>query len=53
MELGKACGRVGRRIEGLEEDRDSTRRATESTNLDPWKLPDTEGLDLGNYVAHM
>jgi hypothetical protein len=29
-------------IEGPEEDRDSTRRPTESTNLDLWGLPETE-----------
>ena len=33
--------RVGRMIEGLEEDRDSTGRPTQSTNLNPWGLPET------------
>ena len=42
MELRESCGRVGRRIEGPKEDRDSTGRPTESTNLDPWGLPETE-----------
>jgi hypothetical protein len=30
----ESCGGVGGMIEGPEEDRDSTRRPTESTNLD-------------------
>ena len=42
MELGKSWGRVGGKTEGHEEDRDSTGRPTESTNLDPWGLPETE-----------
>jgi hypothetical protein len=35
MELRHFCGRVGGRIAGPEEDRDSTGKPTESTNLDP------------------
>ena len=42
MELGEFYRRVGRKIEGPEEDRDSTGRPTELTNLDPWGLPETE-----------
>jgi hypothetical protein len=42
MELGESCERVGRKIEEPKEDRDSTRRPTEATNLDPWGLPETE-----------
>ena len=44
MELLESCGRVGGRIEEPEEDRDSTGRPTESTNLDLWGLPETEPL---------
>ena len=33
---------VGRRIEGPEEDRDSTERPTESTNQDLWGFSETE-----------
>ena len=40
MELWESCRRVGRKIEGLE-DRDSTRRPTQSTNLKLWWLPET------------
>ena len=54
MELGSLVKDLGRRIEGPEEDRDSTKRPTESTNLDTWGLPETEtqpkseqGPDLG------
>ena len=42
MELREAYGRVKRRIEGPKEYRDSTGRPTESTNLDPWGLLETE-----------
>jgi hypothetical protein len=34
MDFGESCERVGGRIEKLEEDRDSTRRLAESSNLD-------------------
>lgn len=34
--------RVGGRIEGPEEVRDSIGRPTELTNLDSWRLPETE-----------
>lgn len=39
---GKPRGRVGGRTEVPGMHRDSIRRLTESTNLDPWGLPDTE-----------
>ena len=39
---GGVCGRVGGRTEGPEEDRASKGRPPESTNLDPWGLPETE-----------
>ena len=40
--LGKSYGRLGRRIEGPKEDKDSTERPTESTNLVLRGLPETE-----------
>jgi hypothetical protein len=40
MELRESFRRVGKRIEGPE-DEDSTGRQTESTNLDPWRPPET------------
>lgn len=42
MEIGNCYGRVGRKIEGPEEDRYSTERPTDSTNLDHWVLSETE-----------
>ena len=36
MELGDSYVRTGDRIVGPKGDRNSTRRPTESTNLDPW-----------------
>ena len=51
MELGESCGRVERRIEGPKEDRDSTERPTESTNLGPWKLPKTESQTKEKTLA--
>jgi hypothetical protein len=36
MELGDSYGRIGGKIAGSKGDRNSTRRPTESTNLDPW-----------------
>ena len=42
MELGESHRRVGKKIEGPEEDRDFIGKPTESTNLDPWGLPETE-----------
>jgi hypothetical protein len=42
MKLWESYRRFGRRTERSEEDRDSTERPTESTNLDPWGLPETE-----------
>jgi hypothetical protein len=35
-------GRVGRMIEGPEEDRNPTGRPTLSSNLDPWGFSETE-----------
>jgi hypothetical protein len=35
---------VRRKIEGLKKGRDTTQRSTESTNLDPWVLPETGPL---------
>jgi hypothetical protein len=35
---GESCGRIGGRIEKA----NSTGRPIESTNLDPWGLPETE-----------
>lgn len=42
MEVRESCGRVEGRVEGPRGDRDSTKRPTESTNLDLWGLPKTE-----------
>jgi hypothetical protein len=42
MKLEELCGRVGGRIERTKEDRDFIARPTNSTNLDPWLLPETE-----------
>jgi hypothetical protein len=36
MELRESYRRVGRKIEGLKEDRESTGRSTKSNNLDPF-----------------
>jgi hypothetical protein len=58
MELGDSYGRIGRRVAGPKGDRNSTGRPTESTNLDPWGLSESEPpnkehrLDLG-LPAHM
>jgi hypothetical protein len=61
MKLGESHRKVGRKLEGPEEDRDSTGRPTESTNLKPWWLPETESptkkqakLNLGLciYIAN-
>lgn len=41
-EVGKSCPSVEGRNEGPEEDRDSKGRPTESTNLDPRGLPESE-----------
>jgi hypothetical protein len=41
MEIVEFYGRDGWRIEGSEQDRDYTRKLTESTNLDPSVLPET------------
>ena len=41
-ELEESCGREGKRIEGTREVKDTTGKPTESTNLDPWELPETE-----------
>ena len=37
-----SCVRVGGKTEGPEEDRVFTGKLTESTNLNPWGLPETE-----------
>jgi len=42
LDKASSGSEVGRRIEGPAEERDFTRRPTESTNLDPWGLPETE-----------
>ena len=42
MELSKSGRRVGRRIAGIEEDRNFTVKPIESNNLDPWGLTKTE-----------
>ena len=42
MELGNSYGRIEERTVGPERDRNSTGRPTESTNLDPWRLSETE-----------
>ena len=41
-ELKESCGRVGDRIERAGEVKDITRRPTESSNLSPWGLTETE-----------
>lgn len=42
MELWESCGRLGGTLKGTDEERDSTGRPTESTNLDSEGLPETE-----------
>ena len=42
VELREFCTRVGDRIEGAGGVKDPTRTPTESTNLDPWGLTETE-----------
>jgi hypothetical protein len=42
IELVEFHGRVGGRIVGLKEDRDSTGRTIESTNLNLWQLSESE-----------
>ena len=42
MELEESCGKVGGRIGRIGRNRESTRRPTESTILDPWGLQETE-----------
>jgi hypothetical protein len=42
MKFWKSYRRVGRKIKGPEKDRDSMGIPTESTNLDPWGLTETE-----------
>jgi hypothetical protein len=41
-ELGESCERVGDRTEGTGGVKNTTRRCTESTNLCPWQLTETE-----------
>lgn len=43
-ELVESCRRVGDRIEQAGEVKDTTRKHTVSTNLDPWQLTETEPL---------
>jgi hypothetical protein len=59
VELGYSYGRIGGRIAGPKGDKNSTRRPTESTNLDPWgsqrlnqQPKNIHGLDLG-LPTHM
>ena len=42
MKLWESYRRLGIRIDGAEKDRESIRRSTESINLDPWGLPESE-----------
>ena len=42
MELRDSYGRIGGRIAGPKEDRHSTGRPTESTDLDSWSLQESE-----------
>jgi hypothetical protein len=42
MSSGNLVEELEVRIEGPKEDSDSTGRPTESTNLDPWGLSETE-----------
>ena len=42
MELRESFRRVGRKIDGPKEDKDSIGRPTISSNLDPWELPETQ-----------
>ena len=44
MGLRSLVEELGKILRDLKGDRVSTRRPTESTNLDPWGLPDTEEL---------
>jgi hypothetical protein len=60
-ELRECCGRVGKRIGSPGGDTNSIQRPTESSNLDPWGLSETEppvklaytgwNEDLDTYVA--
>ena len=42
IRLGESYGRGGGRIKGDREVKDTTRKPTESTNLGPWGLTETE-----------
>ena len=59
MDLRESFGRVGIKIEGPKEDKDSIGRATESTNLDPWELPEPDSPTKEKaqaeprYLSHM
>jgi hypothetical protein len=44
IKVGDSYGRVRARIEGIEGDGNPIGRATVSTNLDSWKLPETKLL---------
>ena len=52
MGIGDSYG-VGRRIAGPEGDENSTGRPIESTNLDPWKLSETEPPTKEHTLAGM
>jgi hypothetical protein len=52
MGLRRSYGRVDRRIEGTGEDRDFTRKPTESINLDPeTESPTNEGAWTGRRLT--
>lgn len=42
MEFRETYRKVGRKIEGLEENRNSSSRPIVPSNPDPWGFPDTE-----------
>ena len=42
MNIGDSYGRVSGRVEGPEDDRNSTAKPIESNNLDSWQLSETE-----------
>jgi hypothetical protein len=50
IELWESYVKVERRIEGPEEDRDSTGRPTESTNGHLWGLPETHQPKSTDYI---
>jgi hypothetical protein len=52
MKLGDSYGRIGGRIVGPEEDRNSIGRPTESSNLDQSELPTTD-LSIFKKCMHL